>query len=439
MLSASVSIGPFFLQGVYSSYIMTTLLAIGDIHLGRLPAALPDELKARQRELGPETAWSRAVTEAINRKVDAVLLAGDVVERSRDFFVAYGQLKSGVEKLATAGIPVLAVAGNHDTHVLPRLASEIDSLHLLGAGGHWEQHDLGEIGVLGWSFPRPQVRHSPLDSLPTRKQKRPLIGLLHCDRDQSNSPYAPVSSSDLEAAPVAAWLLGHIHQPDRLDGKRPIGYLGSVSALRASETGARGPWLIRIEDNQVKASQIPLAPLRFESMSIDASTLQTADGLAELITAAVRERVTELEQSDYFPDVMGLRLVVSGQCNVSDQLPAAAASLLEDARSWQEGSIQCFVHRINIETMPHLDLESLARHADPVGLMARRLLDLAEPNTAQWQHLVALGRQRMEPVVAGREFRELDHSLSDQEIAERLTRAGRMALSQLIAQRELAG
>jgi DNA repair protein SbcD/Mre11 len=89
---------------------------------------------------------------------------------------------------------------------------------------------------------------------------------------------------------VAAWLLGHIHQPDQLDGKRPIGYLGSVSALRASETGARGPWLIRIEDNQVQASQIPLAPLRFESMNIDASTLQVADGLAELIAAAVRER-----------------------------------------------------------------------------------------------------------------------------------------------------
>lgn len=417
---------------------MTTLLAVGDIHLGRLPAALPDDLGGRRRELGPETAWARSVTEAINRKVDAVLLAGDVVERGRDFFVAYGQLKAGVEKLEAAGIPVLAVAGNHDTHVLPRLAAEIDSLHLLGAGGNWQQFDLDGASVIGWSFPRPQVHHSPLDNLPQQRGRQPLIGLLHCDRDQTDSPYAPVSGVELARAPVSAWLLGHIHQPDALDGERPIGYLGSVNALRASETGPRGPWLIEIDQHAVRASHLPLAPLRYQVLEVDCSELESADGLGEAILAASRAALAELEDADYRPDVIGFRVQLLGRSAISSQLPAAAERLLSEARSWHEYRIQCFIQRISIQTLPQLAIESLARQSDPCGLLARRLQALDAPGSEEWQRLIDLGRKSLEPLSASREFRPLARVFSDEEIAERLRQAATIALSRLIAQREAA-
>jgi DNA repair protein SbcD/Mre11 len=415
---------------------MTTLLAIGDIHLGRLPAALPDDLKNRQRELGPEIAWQRSVSEAIRREVDAVVLAGDVVERSRDFFVAYGQLKAGVEELADAGIPVLAVAGNHDTHVLPRLADEIDSLHLLGAGGHWQQHQVGSISVIGWSFPQTQVRHSPLDSFPKLSPRRPLIGLLHCDRDQSDSPYAPVSSADLEQAGVAAWLLGHIHQPDDLSGPRPIGYLGSVSALRASEMGARGPWLVEVDKKKISTRHLVLAPLRYEHLVIDSSELDSVEDLSGQILTASRQRILMLDSDDALPDALGLRVVLRGQCRFSEQLPVAAEALLSDARSWTESGVACFIHRIAVETVPALDLDSLARQTDPCGLLARRLLALQDPDSEERQRLVELGRRSLESVATGREFRDLDQRLSDQAIADRLIAAGRQSLSRLMAQRE---
>ena len=415
---------------------MTTLLAIGDMHLGRLPAALPDELGSRRQELGPEAAWSRAVAEAIEREVDGVLLAGDVVERHRDFFVAYGELKAGVERLAEAGIEVIAVAGNHDTHVLPRLAEEIDSLHLLGAGGHWQQHRVDEAIIIGWSFPQSRVNFSPLDSFPRLDPKKTLIGLLHCDRDQSDSTYAPVSSADLKEASVHAWLLGHIHQPDPLDEDRPIGYLGSINALRASETGARGPWLIDIEDGKVIATHLPLAPLRFEVLSVDCSELDNTEALSGAILAAARARVIELQHGDYLPDALGLRVELTGQCPISDRLPEAADSLLSEARPWTENTILCFIQRIHTRTVPRLDLDSLARQSDPCGLLARRLLALDDPDSQERQRLINKARAPMEAVAGGREFRELNRSLSDDDIAAELARAGRLALSQLIAQRE---
>jgi DNA repair protein SbcD/Mre11 len=415
---------------------MTTLLAIGDMHLGRLPSALPGELSGRRHELGPEAAWSRAVALAIERKVDGVLLAGDVVERHRDFFVAYGQLKAGVEKLAAAGIEVVAVAGNHDTHVLPRLADEIKKLHLLGAGGHWQQHRLGEATIIGWSFPQPRVNFSPLDSFPRLDPNKTLIGLLHCDRDASDSPYAPVRSADLEEASVNAWLLGHIHQPDALDGARPMGYLGSINALRASETGARGPWLIEVGGGQVMARQLPLAPLRFEILSVDCGDIEHGDQLSGAILAAARERVSELKRGDHLPDALGLRVELVGQCAISEQLPEAARSLLDEARPWNESGIECFIQRIHTRTVPPLDLDGLARQSDPCGLLAQRLLALDEPGSDEFRRLVDQARPAMEALLQGREFRELNRTLNDRDIALELTRAGRLALSQLIAQRE---
>ncbi len=414
---------------------MTTLLAIGDMHLGRPPAALPEDLKHRRFQLGPESAWMMSVTEAIERKVDGVLLAGDLVERSRDFFVAYGQLKAGIEKLADANIPVMAVAGNHDTHVLPRLADEIDGLHLIGRGGQWEEAKLDDLIILGWSFPHPQVRRSPLDALNSQPRKQTVIGLLHCDRDQSESTHAPVSSNSLEKAPVDAWLLGHIHRPDALEGDRPIGYLGSITALRASETGARGPWLIQISKGAIAANQLPLAPLRYESLTIDCSGMDDPERLNERIVDATRKTVATLNDLDHQPEVLGLRLVLIGQTPAASALEQVAEELLNDGRSWEEGGMACFIQKIELSTSPVIDLKRLARQSDPCGLLARRLIALDEPESEEYRRLLELGRQQLDPIAKSREFRELDHKLNDAEVAHWIRQAGLSALTRLLEQR----
>jgi len=417
---------------------LTNLLAIGDMHLGRPPAAIPDDLHARRQQLGPDIAWSRAVDAAVQHRVDAVLLAGDLVDQERDFFVAYGQLKAGVQKLAASGIRILAVAGNHDTEVLPRLADEIDALELLGRNGQWQTQKVNDITVLGWSFPRAQVRQSPLPDLPALSPDGPLIGLLHCDLDQPDSPYAPVSRRELEAAPVGAWLLGHVHRPDELDGDRPMGYLGSITALRASETGSRGPWLIRIDDQGITADQLTLAPLRYEAMTIDCSDVEDAAMLSERILAAARKQVRSLVAKDIAPTAMGLRLTLAGHSTAAIRIEEAAAELAGDHRSWNEQGVHCFVQRIECRILPRLDLEQLSGRSDPCGLLARRLLALESPDSDEYQRLVRLARQSMATTVGAREFQPLHADPDDAAVAAWLKRAARSALTRLIAQRERA-
>ncbi|MEE4639529.1 MAG: DNA repair exonuclease [Wenzhouxiangella sp.] len=415
---------------------MTSLLAIGDIHLGRSPAALHSDLQAQRTELGPEAAWSRCVNEALERGVDGVLLAGDVVERSRDLLVAYGDLKQGIDRLAAAGIPVMAVAGNHDTLVLPRLAAEIESLHLLGAGGRWEEKSVGKLRVLGWSFPRPHVRHNPLRDLPPIDRPERVVGLLHCDRDQSDSPYAPVTSQELRATRTAAWLLGHIHQPDQLDGERPVGYLGSVSALRASDIGPRGPWLIEWREGRVSATHLPLAPLRFDRLEVNLEPLRAPDEIAEAVLAASRCHVEALADQAFVPDVIGLRLRLTGRCRFEQALAGVAEDLVTASRPWKEGSVRLFVQKVLIATEAATDLERLARQDDPCGLLARRILILSDSAHPELEALIQRARPRLADAAGQKEFRELETNMDDERVRRWLLQAARAGLSALLGQKQ---
>jgi len=413
---------------------VSRLLAIGDMHLGQLPAALPEVWRARARDLGPESAWYAAVGFALDERVDAVLLAGDLVARNRDFLVAYGQLKHGLAQLAEAGIPAIAVAGNHDVHVLPRLADELEHLHLLGRRGRWQRHDLEDCAIIGWSFAHEQERSSPLSDLPKLNVDRPLIGLLHCDLDQPGSRYAPVTQTELEAAPVAAWLLGHIHQPGQLQEARPIGYLGSLAALKASDTGPRGPWLIELIDQKVRATHCPLGGLRYEALAIDCAPLQSPDELEHLIIRATRERIDSWPESTPLPSVLGLRLSLIGHSRLAAELPALTQELSDRAPTWREGDLDCFIEQLKVQVEPPLDLQDLARRRDPSGLLARRIVSLRD-NDEHAQRLIEKARESFAELHATAEFSQIHAELSDAEIAERLERAGLIALARLLAQR----
>ena len=111
------------------------LMCVGDIHLGRRPSRLSDrvdDLGIGIHELTPAAAWQTAVDWALANDIDAVALAGDVVERLEDRFEAYGHLERGVRRLVDAGISVVGVAGNHDVLALPRLADQLPEFKLIG-------------------------------------------------------------------------------------------------------------------------------------------------------------------------------------------------------------------------------------------------------------------------------------------------------------------
>ncbi|WP_018875784.1 metallophosphoesterase [Thioalkalivibrio sp. ALE31] len=421
------------------------LLCVGDIHLGRQPSRIPPAVDDAVgiAALGPAAAWRRSVDYALEQPVDAVLLAGDVVEQEDDFFEAYRDLREGVQRLTTAGIRVLGVAGNHDVQVLPRLAKALPAFELLGAGGQWETRELqgregGRARIAGWSFPQARVSESPLEAGFPKPVDCPTLGLLHCDRDQARSPHAPVRSSALEAAPAEAWLLGHIHRPDALAAPRPMGYLGSLTGMDPGEPGRHGPWQLELAANGTLAiQQVPLAPLYWDTLEIPVDGLDVAADIHHRVTEALERLHTEIEQWPQRPRAVGCRLRFTGR---SDQRAALERVLnADDPRATVQtlGDRLYFVHDWRLEAQPAVDLEALAAGSDPAALLARKLLLLQGADSEARRALLDAAREPLAEITRAPHYRALGREAPDDTaLAATLEAAALHALDRLLLQRE---
>lgn len=426
------------------SHMAASILFVGDIHLGRRPSHLPAHLGEhgiRPRELGPLAAWWASVELAISRGVDAVVLAGDVVESTNARFAALPVLKDGARRLVEAGVQVFAVAGNHDVEALPRLARAVSDFQLLGHGGRWERAEVLRGGsetvayLVGWSFPQKNVRASPFTEgeLPERMDDGcPILGVLHCDLDVARSTNAPVARRVLEDSPLDGWLLGHIHKPTPLQAPRPIGYLGSITPLDRTETGVHGPWLVEIgDDRALRVEQQAIAPLRWEDVEVDASG---ATDMVELLAEALAEVEARVVDTGGAHRAVGCRVVLSGAVEDRAALHEELRVVELGALARRPGDTLFFVGDIRDRTRLAVDLEDLARGNDPPALLARQILAL-KSGEAEAAELVEVARRDLSRVAGEASWGGLPRpTLDDEALAARLREAGMRALEALLVQ-----
>ncbi len=350
-----------------------TFIAAADLHLGRPIASLPEALRTSERSLGPFAALERIVDLAVRERADAVLLAGDLVDDDGAYFEVFSAIQHAVATLD--GIPMIAIAGNHDANVLPKLAESIEGLTLLGKGGQWQAHalptDAGDVEILGWSFPDSHCRRSPFEAPPPPRAGR-RIALLHGDLDASNSVYAPFTRADLRHHGADAWLLGHVHVPsfEALTNAQPIGYLGSACGLDPSETGPHGAWVVRCRDEQTTVEHRPIAPTHWARTAIESSAIDLDRLESALHEAANRESLDSGEAR-----AVGVRVVVGGEHERWAELNERIATL-DLGGPWTCEGRTVFLDRVVGRSGPSLQLESLAQEPSAAGRIASLILEL---------------------------------------------------------------
>jgi exonuclease SbcD len=439
------------------------LLALGDLHLGRRISRVPGRVRDTLDglSLSPEGALLGAVEQAKLCKVDAVVFCGDVVDREEDFFEAHSILVRAMRALEAAGIPVYAVAGNHDVDVLPRLSRSVPGFHLLGENGVWEcvsvvaqEHvDDGTATVtrlLGWSFPQPKVVRSPLDSLPSSSQLEawaqlgPIIGVVHGDRDRPRSEHAPLSGARLDQAPVDAWLLGHIHVPDRLEGQRPMGYLGSMIGLDPSETGPRGPWLVDVQGpGRVNARQLGDAALRWEAATVLCDDAQMArqsveTWLDDQLLVRVPGQLADAMGASTGVKAIGCRITIVGRTNYHKAIEAYLGRFTPESHDLEHAGMAFFFDRVVLRTQSIGMVERLARADDVLGLLAAKLLVLDRaPSDPERQRLVSLALERVDEINDGAAYATLPGRSGGHDaraVVEQMRESGWRALEAMLAQ-----
>ena len=427
------------------------ILFVGEMFLGRRPARLPRILTDRglePAELGPAAAWRNITSWALSQKVDAVVFTGGTVASPEDRFEALDDLEKGVTRLLEAGIPVCGVAGCRDTIVLPLLAERHEGFQLVGAGAEWstcelELSDNRKVRLVGWSMPGPEFEGNPLESLPTLPDDQlATIGVLPCPLDgDPNEDGVVIPARALAGTSAHAWMVGGRSAPDELASPRPVGHVGGAIGFGPQDAGLRGPWLLTVHGpGQIEADHIASSPIRWESAEISLNDMDRIgdDKLEEEMKNRVLGALRQIRKRS--ANTLGealaapCRIRFTGTMTKHLRLRAFTEGTELLQLHEESNGVAYYVHDIVDECRAEMDLEQIARDGSIAGLLANRLLRLAQGG-AETDELLQAATEAIQPVIDSPIWADLETEGEPLDIRACLTEAGTLALEELLVQK----
>ncbi|PDO09595.1 MAG: hypothetical protein BLM47_11875 [Candidatus Reconcilbacillus cellulovorans] len=373
---------------------------------------LPERLRERVFR-STFRAWDRIVALAIERQADAVLLAGDVFDSAERSLRARLRFLRGLERLADRGVPVFVVCGNHDPLETVRGGlSWPDNVVVFGADRAEEvpvdRPGRGTVATVhGVSFAAPAVTDNLARLFSRGRLDVCQVGLLHANVDgqPGHDPYAPCRLSDLLAARLDYWALGHIHDRRVLWEGPPIVYPGNPQGRNVKETGAKGCyWVEADESGQMTLSFCPTDDVRWFDVAVPLDGVSSLAGLRERL----RERLNAVrEEADGRGAIV--RLTLTGRTSLYREL--AETAFLEEwladaqereaesaAASELDGGPFVWPAEVRLEAEAALDRERLKAG----GAFSGELLRLAEQWAALPDLADRLARGPLAPLADGR-------------------------------------
>ncbi|CQR50665.1 MULTISPECIES: DNA double-strand break repair protein Mre11 [Haloferax] len=263
---------------------MTRVIHTGDTHIGYQQYHSPER---RQDFLD---AFERVVADALDGDVDAVVHAGDLYHDRRPELPDLLGTLAALRRLDDAGIPFLAIVGNHES---TRGGQWLDLFERLGLATRLgrDPHVVGDVAFYGLDHV-PRSRRDELDYRfePADAGRAVLV---------AHGLFTPFAHADWETETVLdesnvdfdAVLLGDNHVPDTadLDGTW-VTYCGSTERASASERDPRGYNLVEFTPDAVDIRRRTLETRPFAFVEVD---LAGDEGIER-----VRQRVREFDVED---------------------------------------------------------------------------------------------------------------------------------------------
>ena len=228
---------------------MVKFIHAADLHLGITYAGVGKNHKdiARMLKQAAFDAFERVIDTAIEEEVDALVLAGDLLDSSRTFVKEKLFLQSQLNRLAPFGIPVIVALGNHDAG-----SAYVSGEHIYTLGSAVETIEVetrnGErVAFSGFSYEVPVVATRKVQEYPAKSANCDIhIGVLHGELTTAQGRYAPFSIPELREKGYDYWALGHIHKCQEVSSQPCAWYSGTTQGADRKESGPKGDLLVEI-------------------------------------------------------------------------------------------------------------------------------------------------------------------------------------------------
>lgn len=343
-----------------------------DLHLGSPFQGIQDSDMRWQRLVSqaPVRAFHKVVQTAIEKKVHAVLIAGDVYTSVTHNLTAQLDYVRLLHQLGQHGIQVFAVQGNHDPKEAWRAQIPLPSnVHVFSAD-EVERIPLvvqGEelAAVYGRSYAKTEERENLARQYVRSAGDRYAIGLLHTQVGGEGTPYAPCTLADLKESGMDYWALGHVHSHRILCDKPYVVYSGNTQGLHHGETGPRGCYYVEAGPyGTTDVSFIDTSIIRWEETDVPLDPIESVSELREAVRLA-REKVRRDIKK---PTFLTINFTGRGSLYHVINNEEAVQYWMDGWREEEEGKYAfVMVDRLRNLAKPKINLEERGKLPDAVG------------------------------------------------------------------------
>ena len=327
------------------------IIHCSDIHLDSALGQNFSAAQAKARNAELCATFSRMVRFAVQERVSAVLIAGDLFDGS------YGTSQTAefiLQQIRSApDVTFFYLPGNHDggSNLLDSDALP-DNLKIFA--DHWTSYRCADALITGIN-PTEEQLNGFYEQLDLPKNTINIV-VLHGQISTQPGPEL-IALPKLRNKNIDYLALGHIHsyQKGKLDERGEFSYCGCLEGRGFDECGEKGVYYIELSGDSCRAEFIPTCTRKYEVLELDAAQ----DILPQLPTST---------ENDIY------RLILCGECERAPEI-----KLLET----QLGS-RFFALQIKDKTRPVQDIWECVGQDSLRGLFLQRMkaaLDKAENDT----------------------------------------------------------
>lgn len=337
-----------------------TFLHCADVHIGAAAGFLGEKAAGRRAET--LMTFERIMKLAADRRVDFVLIAGDLFDSNR---VEEALADAVFGAIKASAVPVVAVAGNHDplSADSPFRRNAPDNLCVLGEEDCSVEIPGLPVRIFGRSFTGPYLAGEERFPLPPAPGKYNLL-LLHGDLNGSQN-YNPITSGFIEKCGMDYLALGHIHAASGAlkSGKTVFAYPGCPEGQGFDETGEKGVYIGTLNEQGCSLEFVPVCKRRFETVKVDVSDCETQAQLLPAVSGELKERFGEEYRNNLY------KIILTGA--LPEDFSVNTAELSERL------SAEVYFAKVRDKTTVRADLSAIAQNNDLMGIFTRKMLERA--------------------------------------------------------------
>jgi len=278
---------------------MIKLLHAADFHLDSPFEALPEEKAAERRR--EQRAMLDKIAELANKEqVDAVLLAGDLLDSDKSYYETGEALKRAFGAIKA---PIFIAPGNHDYYHknAPWAALKLPKhVHIFTANMP-EAVELAGKNTLIWgaAFTANRSR-GLLENFPDLPADKRNLMVLHGQVGSTEESYNPMSPRQIADTGLDYLALGHEHSYSGLQkaGDTYYAYAGCPEGRGFDELGQRGVIIAEVDKGKVRERFVPLGGRQYHKLEVNLQDKKEAE-----------QAIVEALPSDTARDIYRITLV----------------------------------------------------------------------------------------------------------------------------------